>query len=599
MRTVRRLLGFTRQYRHWMVLTALCALCSSGIALAMPLVVKRLIDQGIEVGRADMVLCYSLSLLGLVLAKSGAAFVQTYYTEFTALRVVYNIRNVLFDHIQHLSFTYHDEAETGQLISRSTSDVDALRGFMGGGLQNLMSNSVIFLGVLPICFRMDWRLALVALAALPFLGVVVFRFSAKINPLYAAHQNQMGEMTNTIQQNLMGIRVVKAFAREDHEVRRFTVEVRKALDRWMGYGRVSAFYTPLMDFIAAVGTTSVLLYGGIQVIQGHLTVGEFIAFNAYLGMLIWPVRTLAGVVEMAQSAIASADRIFEILDTRPEAHLGDGTVELRDCQGAVEFDDVSFAYADGSRALANISFKVQPGEMVALVGPTGSGKSSLVNLLPRFYDVTGGRLLIDGIDVKDYTLTSLRKQIGIVAQETFLFGDSARGNIAYARPDASLDEVVEAAKAANIHRFIESLPEGYDTEIGERGVNLSGGQKQRIAIARALLMDPPILIMDDSTSSVDTETEMLIQKTLKSLTASRTTFVIAQRLSTVKRADKIVVLEKGRVADLGTHEALLVKEGLYAEICRLQLIDGAKSAVIAPAGIMENRSCQESTRTKI
>jgi ABC-type multidrug transport system fused ATPase/permease subunit len=369
----------------------------------------------------------------------------------------------------------------------------------------------------------------------------------------------------------MGIRVVKAFAREDHEIEKFARESHGLLERILDSARLSAFYGPLMDFIAAIGTAFILWYGGWQVIHHNLTFGGFMAFNTYLVMLIWPVRMAGWVVEVAQNAIASGDRVFEILDTHREVHLKDGRIEMTNCKGHVEFKDVSFAYADGSRALSKINLEVMPGEMVAFLGATGSGKSTLINLIPRFYDVTGGVLQIDGVDVRRYRLASLRRHIGIVAQETFLFGDSVRGNIAYARPDAPLDEVIEAAKAANIHDFIESLPDGYDTKIGERGVNLSGGQKQRVAIARALLMNPPILILDDSTSSVDTETETMIQRALVSLTESRTTFVIAQRISTVKRASKIVVLDKGRIAEYGSHDELLARGGLYAELYQIQL----------------------------
>jgi len=417
---------------------------------------------------------------------------------------------------------------------------------------------------------MNWKLALVALSTMPFLIISVFRFGGRIRPLYTAVQNQRGEMTTAIQQNLLGIRVVKSFAREDHEIGKFNKQSHELLECSLDTSRISAFYMPLMDFLAAIGTTFILWYGGMQVVRGSMSLGELVQFNTYLAMLIGPVRMMGWVVNTAQNAVAAADRIFEILDTHPEAHVKDGRTELRDCEGQVEFRNVSFSYGDGSRVLSDISLEVQPGEMVAFVGATGSGKSTIINLLPRFYDVTEGAVLVDGRDVREYRLESLRRQIGIVSQETFLFGDTARENIAYGNPDAPLEEVVEAAQAANIHDFIDSLPEGYETAIGERGVNLSGGQKQRVAIARALLMNPPILILDDSTSSVDTETETLIQNALVSLTESRTTFVIAQRLSTVKRADKIVVLDKGRIVETGTHEELMARKGEFYNLKALQ-----------------------------
>jgi len=570
MRTIRRLLGYARRYWHWTFLTLVCALSGAGIFLFLPQVVQRIIDECIELKQYDLLPYYAAGIVGLVVVKGIFNFGQIYLTEYVAQRTVYDIRNRLFDHIQRLSFSYHDEAETGQLISRSTTDVDALRAFLGNGLIHLVTNVLVFAGILPICLHMNWRLALVALSAMPFLVAAVFKYSGRMRPLYTALQDQHGKMTTTIQQNLLGIRVVKTFAREEHEIGKFARETRELLERRLATSRVAALYSPMMDFIAAVGTTFILWYGGMQVVHHHLKLGEFVAFNMYLTMLIWPVRIMGMVVDIIQNAVASADRVFEILDTHPETHLKDGKIELTSCTGRVELRSVSFSYGDGSRALSDVSLEVRPGEMVALVGATGSGKSTIINLLPRFYDVTEGAILIDGVDIRQYRLESLRRQIGIVSQEPFLFGDTARENIAYARPDAPLEEVIEAAKAANIHDFIVSLPEGYETRIGERGVNLSGGQKQRVAIARALLMNPPILILDDSTSSVDTETEALIQKALVSLTESRTTFVIAQRLSTVKRADKIVVLDKGRIVECGRHEELLAKNGAYAEIYRLQ-----------------------------
>ena len=570
MRTIRRLLTFARRYWHWILLTLVCLLAVTGFGLILPQFPRFIIDSCLEQRDYSLLPYLALGIIGIAVIRAIFQFSQQYLTEYVAQKTVYDIRNRLFDHIQKLSFSYHDEAETGQLISRATADVDALRRFLGHGIVHLMSDSLIFIGVLIFCLYMNWKLALVALSTMPFLIVVVFKYGGLIRPLYTAVQNQRGDMTIAIQQNLMGIRVVKTFAREDHETRKFDKQSHELLERSLETSRVSAFYRPLMDFIAAISTAFILWYGGMQVVRGDLKLGEFVAFSVYLFMLIGPVRMAGWVVNQAQSAVAAADRIFEILDTHPETRLTDGKTELRDCEGHVEFRNVSFSYGDGSRVLSDINLEVKPGEMVAFVGATGSGKSTVINLLPRFYDVTEGAVLIDGADIREYRLESLRRQIGIVSQETFLFGDTARENIAYSNPDAPIEEVIEAARAANIHDFIEELDEGYETMIGERGVNLSGGQKQRMAIARALLMNPPILILDDSTSSVDTETEALIQNALVSLTESRTTFVIAQRLSTIKRADRIVVLDKGRIVETGTHDELLAQGGAYAEIYRLQ-----------------------------
>jgi ATP-binding cassette subfamily B protein len=411
------------------------------------------------------------------------------------------------------------------------------------------------------------------MAIMPFLVISVYRFRTQVRPLSMAVQDQMGKVTAAIQQNLIGIRVVKAFAREKYEVDKFSGQAHELLDRNLQVATVSAKYQPLLDFLTYTGMVLILWYGGMQVIHHQLTIGALVAFYTYLGLMTGPVRILGWVVNIAQYAVVSAERVFEILDTHPEAQLRDGSIDLKSCGGEVEFRDISFSYADGCRALDSINLKVEPGLMVALVGATGSGKSTVINLLPRFYDVTEGALLIDGTDIRKYRLASLRRNIGIVSQETFLFGDTVRENIAYGRPESPFERVVEAAKAANIHDFIMTLPDGYETRVGERGVNLSGGQKQRVAIARALLMNPPILILDDSTSSVDMETEALIQKALVSLTESRTTFVVAQRVSTIKRADIIIVLDKGRIVESGTHEELLAKGERYAEIYQMQFGD--------------------------
>jgi len=571
MYTIKRLLGYARRYWYLTILTVVCMVGGVALGLVFPKILQLIIDRCIVPGRADLIPRYLLILSGLVVLKALMGFGQGYSASRVALRTMYDIRNRLFDHIQRLSFSYHDEAETGQLISRSTTDVDALRQFLGDGISNLVGNTLIFAGVLPLCLLMNWRLALLALSTMPVLAVAVIRYGRTMRPLYTAAQDQHGRMTTTIQQNLMGIRVVKAFAREDYEIKKLDSVAWELLERRMATARVSAFYGPMLDFIAALGTAFILWYGGTQVVQHRLTLGQFVQFSSYVGMLIWPVRMTGFVVDVTQNAIASGERVFEILDTHPETHLRDGNIELEECEGRVEFRNVSFGYGDGNRVLNNINLVVEPGEMVALVGRSGAGKSTIINLIPRFYDATDGTILIDGRDIREYKLSSLRRHIGIVSQEPFLFSDTIRGNIAYARPDADLDEVIEAAKAANIHDFIESLPEGYDTWVGERGVNLSGGQKQRIAIARALLMNPPILILDDSTSSVDTETEALIQKALATLMESRTTFVIAMRVSTVHRADKIVVLDKGRIVECGRHEELLARGGIYQEIYRLQL----------------------------
>ncbi len=570
MSTIRRLLGFARRYWGSAGLGVFCMLVVTALNIAYPQFIRIIIDTGLTQKNYKLIPYMAFAIIGSTAIKGIFVFGEIYLSEYVANRTVYDIRNRLFDQIQRLSFSYHDEAETGQLISRATSDVDTVRVFMGGGLLQLVVNILMIFGIASVLIYTNWKLALLAMSAMPFLAVVAIKYKGRIRPLFTSIQDQIGDMTTAIQQNLMGIRVVKAFACEEQEIDKFSSQAYELLERNMKAARVSSFYGPMMDFIAAFGVTFILWYGGMQVINHQLTLGELIAFVTYLMMFIWPVRVLVWVVGLAQNAVAGGDRIFEILDTHPETGMKDGTVELKNCTGHVEFNDVSFAYASGGKVLRNIDLEAKPGEMIALLGSTGSGKSTVINLLPRFYDVTSGAILIDGVDIRKFRLESLRRNIGIVSQETFLFSDTIRGNIAYGRPNASMDAVIEVAKASNIHDFIMTLPHRYETRIGERGVNLSGGQKQRIAIARALLMNPPILIMDDSTSSVDTETESLIQKALVSLTESRTTFVIAQRISTIKRASKIVVLDKGRVAECGTHNELIERGRLYAEIYHLQ-----------------------------
>jgi len=536
----------------------------------LPQLQRLIVDNCYTARHFDLLPHYILLYMIAGLLRGCFGFGWGYMSQYVAQRTIYDIRNKLFDHMQRLSFSYHDEAETGQLISRATQDADALQGLLGDGLPMILSQVFSVIGLLIICFSMSWKLSLATLSMVPILIVAVYFHAKTFGPIRVALQQQLGERTSAIQQTFTGIRVVKAFAREDYETSKFDHESQELLRLSIQEQKVHAFYLPMMDFIAAYGLAFVIWYGGAQVLNKTMSPGTMIAFISYVWSFVWPVRMMGWMTQLTKNAVVSGDRIFEILDTYSETHLKDGTRILKKCEGHVTFDNVSFCYTDGSRALSNIKLEAKPGEMIAVMGGTGSGKSSLINLLPRFYDASEGAVLIDGVDIRNYRLESLRRQIGIVSQEPFLFSDSIYENIAYGRPGAPSDEVIEAAKVANIHDFIESLPDGYETKLGERGVNLSGGQKQRIAIARALLMNPPILILDDATSSVDTETEGLIQRALASLTESRTTFVIAQRVSTVKRADKVVVLDKGRLAECGVHDELIAKGGLYAELFRLQ-----------------------------
>jgi ATP-binding cassette subfamily B protein len=439
------------------------------------------------------------------------------------------------------------------------------------GLLNLLNVVALVAGTTVILFAMNWRLAALSLATFPFLLLIIVRFSGTIRPAFMQLQQELGTLNTLLQENLAGVRVVKAFAREPYEAKRFQAQNVNLLSQNLQVARVFATNIPVIGIVSSLGTLAILWYGGGLVIAGQLSLGELVAFNTYLLMLLMPMRMLGFLVSMLARASASAQRILEVLDVRSEIADAPGAVSLPPIQGRVCFQDVSFRYFGGEYVLKNINFEARPGQIIALLGATGSGKSTIINLIPRFYDATEGSVTIDGHDVRWVTVESLRRQIGIVLQETTLFSGTIRDNIAYGSPQATMEGIVAAARAARAHDFIVSFPQGYDTQVGERGVTLSGGQKQRIAIARALLLNPRILILDDSTSSVDFETEHLIQEALEGLMQGRTSFVIAQRLSTVRRADSILVLENGRIVARGTHQQLLEESPVYAEIYNREL----------------------------
>lgn len=570
-----RLIRYTFRYWRWTLLGLLAMVGALYTRLIVPRLIQRAIDQGILGHDTGVLLNVAGFILAMALVGGVIRFAERYSMEFMCQRVIYDLRNDLFNHLQTLSFSYYDEAHTGQLMSRVTGDVETLRRFLARGLIGLAENFVMLVTVVIILVRYHAGLAVASLAMLPFLTYAVVQFGRKVRPAYWAIQAQAASMTAVLQENITGVRVVRAFAREDSEEAKFEVENREYHRRQINAVRLQAYYMQFMTFMSNLGVAVVLWYGGRLVIQGVLTIGVIVAFTSYLGQLMMPLRMLGMVVGLSQRAVASGQRVFEILDTRPEIRDEPEAVELGDVVGNVEFRDVSFGYGNGlvpeALVLKDINLEVRAGDTVALLGATGSGKSSIINLVPRFYDPTQGQVLIDGRDIKGVTLQSLRRQIGIVLQETFLFSASLKENIAYGRSSATQAEIEAAAKAAHMHDFIVFLPQGYQTLIGERGVGLSGGQKQRLAIARALLMNPRILILDDSTSSVDTETEYLIQQALANLMRGRTTIVIAQRLSTIKNASEIVVLDGGRIVQRGRHEDLMAQGGIYGEIYDLQL----------------------------
>jgi len=542
--------------------------------LVVPGLTQAVIDQGITARAITVVVWGAGGIVVAALLAAVFSFLQGFLAAKASQGVAYDLRNALYAHIQRLSFGYHDRAQTGQLLTRATSDVELVRMFMGTGLLQLFSALLMMIGSLILLFRTNWQLTLITLPVMLSVLVIFGFFAGKGRPLFMLVQQKLGRLNTILQENLAGVRVVKAFAREPWERGRFgdsNLDLRNANVR---VGRMFAFVIPLIFMIANLGTLTVVWGGGYQLIANRLTIGELVAFQSYLMMTMFPMIMLGMIIMAVSQAGAGAERIFEILDAEVEVKDKPGAVELPAIEGRVVFENVTFRYfGDQDPVLKDVSFAAEPGQTVALFGATGSGKSTVINLIPRFYDVTEGRVTLDGYDVRDVTLDSLRRQIGIVLQETVLFGGTIRENIAYGRPDASEEEIVEAARAAEADDFITSFPDGYDTAVGERGVTLSGGQKQRVAIARALLIDPRILILDDSTSSVDIETEYRIQQALERLRGGRTSFVIAQRISTVQNADLVVVLDRGEVVAQGTHDELVETSPIYAEIYRSQLQD--------------------------
>lgn len=573
MKILIRLLGALRPYAPRTALMLFCLLAAIAASLVMPRLIQQAIDDGLQQSDASAVAAAGLAVLGVGAVRAAFHFGRRYLSEWLTHRTGYDFRNALYDKLQRLSFGFHDQAQTGQLMSRCTEDVSSLSRFLGQGLVELLNVVLLLGGIGALLLHSDARLAWIGLAPLCLLAAVTIRMGRVIGPRFLDVDVALGDLSATLQENLSGAQVVRAFARERFEKEKFARSNRRLWDARVVIVSTWATYMPTMNVLVMVATALVLWFGGQMVIAGTLTLGELAAFNAYLLLLAQPVQQLAFVVNTAGEAMAGGQRIFEILDLREQIQSPPSARPVPALRGHVTFDNVSFSYPGERRVLHDVSFEARPNQVVALIGPTGSGKTSLVNLIPRFYDVTSGAVRVDGMDVREVDLQALRSQIGIVLQTSLLFSVSVGENIAYGRPEASQAEIEAAAKAARAHDFIMRLPDGYGSIVGERGITLSGGQRQRVAIARALLMDPRILILDDATSSVDMHTEHLIQQALDELMQQRTTFVIAQRLSSVKRAHLILVLDGGRVVQRGTHEALLADGGLYREIYDLQLKD--------------------------
>lgn len=566
-----RSFGFLRPYWRIALGAYLAALVINALSILVPQIIRWIVDVGITDQKSNVLGWGVFGLLGLTFVKGIFGFLLGYWSESASQNVAYDVRNAIHQKLVELSFAYHDRSETGQLLSRSIQDVERIRFLTGRAVLRLFQSFTLLIATLIALLLMNPQLALLSLATMPLLGYVAFRFGRIYRPLSRDIQDQLAVLTTTLEQNLRGARIVKAFAQETNEEKRFAHENNLWFKLSALAVRVQAINVPLIDFIAGLSTILIVWYGGVLVIENQLTIGELVAFTTYLGQLVQPIRRFGIIIPAIAMAAASGERIFEILDTESEVKEISDAIELPPIKGHVCFENVSFTYFGRRRILSNLNFEAKPGQVIALLGMTGSGKSTIINLIPRFYDPTEGRILIDGHDIHDVTLNSLRDQIGIVLQETTLFAASIRENIAFGTPNVTDKDVVEAAKAAQAHDFISNTSQGYDTEVGERGITLSGGQKQRVAIARALLKNPRILLLDDATSSVDTETERLIQLAFERLMHGRTSFIIAQRLSTVRMADQVIVLKDGCIVAQGTHQELLQASGLYAEIYHRQL----------------------------
>jgi len=572
-KTLLRVLPYFKEYRLLMVAGYIAVVGNAFFNLAVPRLIGIAVDEGVARQDVSELVLLSVMIVGSSALRGLCAFAQNYLGESAAQGGSYQLRRALYAHVQQLSFSFHDQAQTGDLLTRSMSDVEQLKNFTGRGMLMIFNLVLLVVGVAVALLWMNWKLALLSLVILPVLYWRAADFSRAMRPLFRAVQDQVAVVATLVQDMAAGARVVKAFGQEQREVERFDAANEQLYQRYFDSTRLQSFNTPLLNFIANAATVVMLWVCGLLVIGNQLTLGELVAFYAYLLQIVGPVRQGGFLMSMASRAAASSERVMEVLDTPIDVASPPDAIELEEVHGDVEFQHVSCEYHPGRAVLERVSFRADPGQTIALVGATGSGKTTVANLIPRFYDVSSGRVLIDGHDVRDVSLASLRRQTGIVMQETTLFSGTIRENIAFGKSDATEEDIDWAARSARADEFIARLPMGYDTRVGERGVSLSGGQKQRVAIARALLMNPRILILDEFTSAVDAATERLIRAALEELMRGRTTFVIAHRLSTVRAADMILVLQNGRLVDTGTHEELLDSSEIYRQIHASQLAE--------------------------
>ena len=566
-----RLVGFSLKYKRRLLLAYLSTIAVTVFALAIPKILGAAVNEVVASGDFRRLLELALAILVLGLLRGVGAYGQQYLGESLGQRVAYDIRNAYYERLQRLSFGFHDNQRSGDLMSRATADVEGVRMFIQGGMVRGGYMLLLIIGVSVVLVISSWKLALMSLVFVPFIVLRTATIMLQMRRNWMAERTEMGLLNTVLQENLAGQRVVKAFGAEDYEKGKFSYHASEVARYGFTAERLQAVTTSLNSFFFLGGTGIILWFGGRQVVNGSMSEGELVAFLLYMGLLAIPVRMTAWIVNSFSRAMSSGERIFYVLDAESPVKEKRNALIMPRVKGDVRFDNVSFGYSELSPVLQEVSFEVPSTKVMAILGAPGSGKTTVVHLIPRFYDVTQGQITIDGIDIRDVTLASVRQNVGIVQQDVFLFTSTIRANIAYGAVDATLEDVIRAAKLAQLHDFIETMPDGYDTYVGERGVTLSGGQRQRLAIARTLLLDPPILILDDSTSSVDTETEHLIRQALNTVIQGRTTFVIAHRLSSVKNADMILVMKDGRTVQQGVHDELIHLPGPYQEIYELQL----------------------------
>lgn len=565
-----RLINYVKPYAKRMALAVVCIILAASANLYVPWILKDIIDQVLANKDMSTLNAIAGGIVVVFFLRAIFLYGQTYLMSFIGQKVIIDIRAAVYAQLQRLSLSYYEKRQTGQLMSYITNDVSAVQGALVDSMIDLVTEGMTLIGSISIMFYLHWQLTLLTLVTAPLIGQTMNVFGKKLRKSSTLIQERAADITSVLQESISSVRVIKSFAREDFEIERFKKENFSNFRAQMKNSQIMATLTPIIEFVAALGVTTIIWYGGREVINGHLTAGSLIAFLVYAVNLSNPIKRLSRVYGNIQKALAAAERVFDVLDTKPEIEDMPGATVLEQIDGHVVFNNITFEYKPGEPALHQVQLDVKPGQVVAIVGPSGAGKTTIANLIPRFYDPMAGTITIDGVDIKTVTLKSLREQIGIVPQETVLFNGSVYSNILYGRLDASKDEVIEAAKAANAHNFIMDMPGGYETQIGERGSKLSGGQRQRIAIARAILKNPRILILDEATSALDTESEKLVQEAVDKLMVGRTSFVIAHRLSTIKRADVIVVMERGRLIEQGTHDQLLTLGGLYSKLYQVQ-----------------------------